>query len=134
MKISSGIFPLVSRYKSIVFAGCQSLPITTIHPTPRTLPPRTLHKASSRMHLYSVFILFGTAALTATTHPGPHEPLPAAALHRRTELLKRCPGHAATFNKQRMAARDTLTKHWADGHNHNATYEIHTEAPFYETI
>ncbi|PYH79586.1 aromatic compound dioxygenase [Aspergillus uvarum CBS 121591] len=86
------------------------------------------------MHLNFLFILFAATALKATAHPGPHEPLPPAALHRRTELLKRCPGHAATFNKRRMAARDALTKRWADGHNHNATVEIHTEAPFYETI
>ncbi|RAH51132.1 aromatic compound dioxygenase [Aspergillus brunneoviolaceus CBS 621.78] len=86
------------------------------------------------MHLNSLFILFATAALTVTAHPGPHKPLPPAALHRRTELLKRCPGHAATFNQRRMAARDALTKRWGDEHNHNATYEIQTEAPFYETI
>ncbi|RAL08532.1 intradiol ring-cleavage dioxygenase, partial [Aspergillus homomorphus CBS 101889] len=75
-------------------------------------------------------LLLASAVLTATAHPGPHEPLSRNALQRREELAKRCPGHAASFNKRRMAKRSPA-KRWE---GRNATYEIQTEAPFYESI
>ncbi|KAJ5085421.1 aromatic compound dioxygenase [Penicillium argentinense] len=82
------------------------------------------------MHLNLLFL--ASAAMATLAHPGPHESLSHSTLQRRNMQGKRCSEHVASFNKRRMAKR-SLAKRW-EGSDHNTTYEIHTEAPFYETI
>lgn len=78
------------------------------------------------------FFLLASVVLTALAHPGPHEAPSHAAIQRRNHLGKRCSDHVASFNKRRMAKR-SLNKRW-EGSGHNTTYEIHTEAPYYDNI
>lgn len=82
------------------------------------------------MHLN--FLLFASAAMTALAHPGHHEAPSHAAIQRRGNLGKRCTDSVAKFNKRRMNKR-SLSKRW-ESSGYNATYEIHTEAPYYDNI
>ncbi|KAF7539805.1 hypothetical protein G7054_g1898 [Neopestalotiopsis clavispora] len=58
------------------------------------------------------------------------ENLSPAELQRRSALSSRCEANAASFNKKRYERR--TSKRWAG--SGNTTYQIHTEAPYYETI
>lgn len=77
-------------------------------------------------------LLLASAAITTLAHPGPHEPASHATIQRRNHLGKRCSDHVAKFNKRRMDKR-SIAKRW-EGSDHNTTYEIHTEAPYYDNI
>lgn len=77
------------------------------------------------------FLLLASTAMTVLAHPGHHEPETHATIQRRGHLGRRCADPVATFNKRRMNKR-SLTKRWEG--NHNTTFEIQTEAPFYENI
>ncbi|KAJ5093149.1 aromatic compound dioxygenase [Penicillium angulare] len=81
---------------------------------------------------FSSFIIAATVALTAIAHPGPDPIISRSEIHRRGQLARRCGDHVKTFNQHRMAKRN-LHKRW-EGSGHNTTFEITTEAPFYETI
>ncbi|PYH33423.1 dioxygenase [Aspergillus neoniger CBS 115656] len=72
------------------------------------------------------------AAGTAVSHPGPHDILPRAEIQRRSDMAKRCASQVGGFNQRRMAKR-AMQKRW-EGSGHNTTFEIVTEAPYYETI
>lgn len=83
------------------------------------------------MH-YSKLILGALAATTAIAHPGPDKAVPRAEILRRNTLAKQCANHAANFNRCRMAKRATQ-KRW-EGSGHNTTFEITTDAPYYEAV
>ncbi|KAE8147617.1 aromatic compound dioxygenase [Aspergillus avenaceus] len=84
------------------------------------------------MHFFK-FILAAVAATTAIAHPGPDKVLGRAEIQRRSELSKRCAEHAVSFNKRRMTKRSAAQKR-VEGTGRNTTYEITTEAPYYETF
>ncbi|RAK98310.1 intradiol ring-cleavage dioxygenase [Aspergillus ibericus CBS 121593] len=81
---------------------------------------------------YSNLLITALAATTAIAHPGPHDILPRAEIQRRSDMAKRCAEHVANFNQQRMAKR-AMQKRW-ERSGHNTTFEITTEAPYYENI
>jgi protocatechuate 3,4-dioxygenase beta subunit len=81
--------------------------------------------------MHMIFLLLASAAMTVLAHPGHHEPESHATIQRRGHLGRRCADHVATFNKRRMNKR-SLIKRWEG--NHNTTFEIQTEAPYYENI
>ncbi|KAB8201341.1 aromatic compound dioxygenase [Aspergillus parasiticus] len=81
------------------------------------------------MH-YSKLILTALAAGTATAH-GPNDILSPAEIQRRGGLAKRCADQVGSFNQRRM--KRGVHKRW-QGSGHNTTYQITTEAPYYETI
>ncbi|KAF3021015.1 hypothetical protein E8E14_011067 [Neopestalotiopsis sp. 37M] len=58
------------------------------------------------------------------------ENLLPAEIERRSTLSSRCEASAANFNKKRYEHR--VSKRWAG--SGNTTYQIHAEAPYYETI
>ncbi|KAI0871028.1 Intradiol ring-cleavage dioxygenase [Hypoxylon argillaceum] len=60
---------------------------------------------------------------SALAHP---ELLSRSEIQRRSAISKRCEASAANFNRRRMAKR------WAGAGN--TTYQIQTEAPYYNTI
>ncbi|KAJ5973777.1 aromatic compound dioxygenase [Penicillium waksmanii] len=77
------------------------------------------------------FLLLASMVMTVLAHPGHHEPESHATIQRQSHLGRRCADHIATFNKRRMNKR-SLTKRWED--THNTTFDIQTEAPYYENI
>ncbi|PWY80313.1 aromatic compound dioxygenase [Aspergillus sclerotioniger CBS 115572] len=81
---------------------------------------------------YSKLLITALAASTAIAHPGPHVILPRAEIQRRSDMAKRCAEHVASFNRRRMAKRAMQKRR--EGSGHNSTFEITTEAPYYETI
>ncbi|GLA22388.1 hypothetical protein AnigIFM63604_004223 [Aspergillus niger] len=83
------------------------------------------------MHYFKL-ALTALVAGTAIAHPGPHDILPRAEIQRRSDMAKRCASHVGRFNQRRMAKRG-MQKRW-EGSGHNTTFEITTEAPYYETI
>ncbi|PYI10261.1 aromatic compound dioxygenase [Aspergillus sclerotiicarbonarius CBS 121057] len=80
---------------------------------------------------YSKLIVTALAATAAIAHPGPHDILPRGEIQRRSNMAKRCAEHVGNFNQQRMAKRAMHTRKRS---GHNTTFEITTEAPYYETI
>ncbi|KAB8209521.1 intradioldioxygenaselike [Aspergillus parasiticus SU-1] len=80
----------------------------------------------------SKLIFAAVAATTAIAHPGPDHAVPHAEIQRRNGLAKQCANHAADFNRRRMAKR-AMQKRW-EGSGHNTTFEITTDAPYYDTI
>ncbi|KAJ5261177.1 aromatic compound dioxygenase [Penicillium angulare] len=53
--------------------------------------------------------------------------LPRSVVQRQNQLSRRCAGHVANFNKRRINRR------W-EALGRNVTFEVTSEAPFYETI
>ncbi|KAE8380974.1 Intradiol ring-cleavage dioxygenase [Aspergillus bertholletiae] len=80
----------------------------------------------------SKLFLFALAAVTTIAHPGPDLVVPRAEIQRRNGLAKVCASHAADFNRRRMVKR-AMQKRW-EGSGHSTTFEITTDAPYYETI
>lgn len=78
------------------------------------------------MHLST--ILVAGAALASGVMAHSHE-LPKVEMARRSGLSKRCQSSVAAMNKRRWEARNA--KRATDG---NVTWNIVTEAPYYETI
>ncbi|OOF99949.1 hypothetical protein ASPCADRAFT_503879 [Aspergillus carbonarius ITEM 5010] len=81
---------------------------------------------------YAKLIVTALAAGAALAHPGPHDILPRAEIQRRSDMAKRCADDVANFNQRRMTKR-AMQKRW-EGSDHNTTFEITTEAPYYESI
>ncbi|KAJ5679041.1 aromatic compound dioxygenase [Penicillium macrosclerotiorum] len=77
-------------------------------------------------------LVLAGAAITAVAHPGPHEPISDSVTKRQNQLSKKCADHVASFNQRRMNKR-AMAKRW-EGSGRNTTFEITTEAPYYETI
>ncbi|KAF4545190.1 Protocatechuate -dioxygenase beta subunit protein [Lasiodiplodia theobromae] len=83
-----------------------------------------------------------TGALLATgllftaveSHPGGHN-VPRAEMQRRAGLSKRCANHVAQFNEKRYAKRMKAKRSLEfERRSDNTTYQITTEAPYYEVI
>ncbi|KAF7528382.1 hypothetical protein G7054_g10184 [Neopestalotiopsis clavispora] len=64
---------------------------------------------------------------TALAHP---EHLSVSEIQRRGAISRRCESSAANFNKKRHDKR--MSKRWAG--SGNTTYEVTTEAPYYDSI
>ncbi|KAI9923723.1 hypothetical protein ASPWEDRAFT_120956 [Aspergillus wentii DTO 134E9] len=77
------------------------------------------------MHLSTLLV----AALLspALAHPGPHPPIQKGEVLRRSGLSARCSDHVARFNEKRW--KRNLNKR-----SSNTTYQITSEAPYYNTI
>lgn len=77
------------------------------------------------MH-FNLFLLV-CVAIGVFAHSGPHKVPHRSIVQRQNQLSKRCADHVANFNKRRINRR------W-EASGRNATFEITTEAPFYETV
>lgn len=66
-------------------------------------------------------------------HPGPHIPIAGAELQRRSNLSRNCAAAAASLNAKRYAKRNAERKRSLEARS-NTTYQITTEAPYYEVI
>lgn len=77
------------------------------------------------MKAFSIVI----AGLLGTTLAHP-ETLSPSEIQRRGAISRRCESNAASFNKKRYERR--MAKRWAGAGN--TTYEVHAEAPYYNTI
>lgn len=84
------------------------------------------------MH-FSTAVLAVVAIGSAVAHPGPHAHLPRSEVIRRDEMSKRCASAAAGMNQKRYAKRN-MAKRDLEARRGNATYQITTEAPYYEVI
>lgn len=71
-------------------------------------------------------------AAQVTAHPGGHE-IPKAELARRSNLSKRCASAAASLNEKRYNKRSKARRDLQE-RSGNTTYQITTEAPYYEVI
>lgn len=76
------------------------------------------------------FSILASAALlsSALAHP---ETLTAKEVQRRGAISRRCASAASQLNEKRYAKR--MAKRWA-GSGKNSTYQITTEAPYYDVI
>ncbi|KAJ5952429.1 uncharacterized protein N7479_010842 [Penicillium vulpinum] len=81
------------------------------------------------MHLPNILAAAGLIALAAG-HAGPHPEISKREITRRHDLSARCAPHVANFNSKRM--KRNLSKRFPGPAN--ATYQIQTEAPYYQTI
>lgn len=83
------------------------------------------------MHFTSAVIAAGLMVSSVAAHPGPHKALSGADIARRSQMTKRCADAAGLMNKKRNerrnAKRDLVARD-------STTFEITTEAPYYETI
>ncbi|GME45632.1 Protocatechuate -dioxygenase beta subunit protein [Neofusicoccum parvum] len=79
-------------------------------------------------------VVSATAFLVAqvAAHPGGHE-VPHSEMVRRSALSKRCASAAASLNEKRYNRR-MKTKRDLDERSGNTTYQITTEAPYYDVI
>jgi protocatechuate 3,4-dioxygenase beta subunit len=66
----------------------------------------------------------------AAAHPGPHHQPSKREIIRRHELSSRCASNVATFNSKRI--KRNLSKRFPG--SANTTYQIQSEAPYYQTI
>ncbi|CAG8035984.1 unnamed protein product [Penicillium salamii] len=66
----------------------------------------------------------------AAAHPGPHHQPSKREITRRHELSSRCASNVASFNSRRV--KRNLSKRFPG--STNTTYQIQTEAPYYQTI
>lgn len=85
------------------------------------------------MQFVNTLLAIGAIASTVIAHPGPHAAIDGSDLSKRALLSKRCASAVGNLNKKRYAKRSALRKRDLETRS-NATYQITTEAPFYEVI
>ncbi|KAK7757285.1 hypothetical protein SLS62_000834 [Diatrype stigma] len=84
------------------------------------------------MHSSSVLIAVGAALLSGGAMAHSHSDLSYSDLVRRDGLSKRCEASVAAMNKRRWAERQQ--KRQAAAPTGNTTWNIVTEAPYYDTL
>ncbi|CZR68616.1 probable protocatechuate 3,4-dioxygenase beta subunit [Phialocephala subalpina] len=85
------------------------------------------------MQLLQTLLAAGLLASTAVAHPGGHDVLPSMSdIQRRSGLAKRCAGAVGEMNRKRWAKRQA--KRGLEARAGNATFEIATEAPYYDVL
>lgn len=84
------------------------------------------------MHFTSIVIAAGLTVSSVAAHPGPHAAISGSDLARRSVMSKRCAESAGLMHKKRNEKR--VAKRALELEARNATFEITTESPYYETI
>ncbi|KAL4946412.1 hypothetical protein BDV06DRAFT_234017 [Aspergillus oleicola] len=79
------------------------------------------------MHHSTVFSFLALGAAVAA-HPGGHS-ISARQMARNSELGLKCRDHVAQYHERRW--NHNVVRRW---HNHAASYQVQTEAPYFETI
>lgn len=81
----------------------------------------------------STLLATGLLVSSAVAHPGPHPAVHGSDLQKRNGMAKRCAGAAAAMNQKRYNKRN-LAKRAVEERSGNATFQITTEAPYYDVI
>lgn len=85
------------------------------------------------MHFSNSLLAAGLLTSAVVAHPGPHPEVGHSELQKRNIMAKRCAGAAGHMNQKRYAKR-TLERRHLETRRGNATFEITTEAPYYDVI
>ncbi|QDS77874.1 hypothetical protein FKW77_000318 [Venturia effusa] len=85
------------------------------------------------MQFINTFLAIAVFASSIIAHPGPHAAISDTDLSKRALLSKRCASAVGNLNKKRYAKRNALRKRGLEPRS-NVTYQITTEAPFYQVI
>jgi protocatechuate 3,4-dioxygenase beta subunit len=85
------------------------------------------------MHFSTAILAAGLAVSSTMAHPGPHPAVQHSEVMRRGDMSKRCASAAADMNQKRYAKRN-MAKRELEARRANSTYQITTEAPYYEVI
>ncbi|KAG9229792.1 dioxygenase [Amylocarpus encephaloides] len=85
------------------------------------------------MHFPTSMMAAGLLVSLALAHPGPHAHATRSETQKRNVMAKRCAGAAAAMNEKRYSKRNLEKKRSLEARA-NATYQITTEAPYYEVI
>lgn len=87
-----------------------------------------------RMKFTGVLLATGLLFTAAESHPGGHH-IPRVEMQRRADLSERCASHVAQFNEKRYARRMRAKRSLEfEQRSDNTTYQITTEASYYEVI
>ncbi|KAF7551373.1 hypothetical protein G7Z17_g5041 [Cylindrodendrum hubeiense] len=78
-------------------------------------------------------VLYSTALIAGQVVAHPHHDVSPAVAKRHSNLSKRCAAGAASLNQKRYERRNKM-KRDLEKQSGNATYEITTEAPYYDVI
>ncbi|KAH6987046.1 dioxygenase [Ilyonectria destructans] len=78
-------------------------------------------------------ILYSVALISSQAAAHPHHDVSPALAKRHSNLSKRCAAGAASLNEKRYQRRNKM-KRDLEQRSGNATYEITTEAPYYQVI
>lgn len=84
------------------------------------------------MHFTNSILAVGLIASSVVAHPGPHPVAGRSEIQKRNVMAKRCAGAAAAMNQKRYEKRNFAKR--AIEARANVTYQITTEAPYYEVI
>lgn len=85
------------------------------------------------MHFTTAIFTAGLMASSVVAHAGPHAPISGKQIAKRSQMAKRCAESAGLMNRKRNEKRMAKRQLELQRRN-NATFEITTEAPTYETI
>jgi hypothetical protein len=84
------------------------------------------------MHFTNTLLAAGLIA-TSVAHPGPHAHVGRSEVQKRNAMAKRCAPAVAAMNEKRYNKRSLANKRSLEARA-NSTYQITTEAPYYEVI
>ncbi|EOD48862.1 putative protocatechuate -dioxygenase beta subunit protein [Neofusicoccum parvum] len=85
------------------------------------------------MKFSAAFVAAGLLSTSAVAHPGGHH-VPRSEMERRSTLSKRCASQVAQYNEKRYAKRMKAKRDLELERSGNTTYQITTEAPYYDVI
>lgn len=88
------------------------------------------------MQLISTLLAAGILVSGVLAHPGGHEHdvLTMPQVQKRNALAKRCAGAVGDMNKKRWNKRQLQAKRDIEARAANSTFQITTEAPFYDVL
>lgn len=121
----------------IVFSICPNIPSSSAHPQSPSLYSFTFTFGvktllSFKMHFINALLAAGFLASAVTAHAGHHDLPSMSQIQRRSTLANRCAGAVGDMNKKRWAKRQA--KRGPEARAGNATFEITTEAPYYDVL
>lgn len=85
------------------------------------------------MKISSTLVATGILSSAALAHPGGHH-VPRSVVQRRAALSQNCASQVAQYNEKRYAKRMKKRSLNLEPRAGNTTYQITTEAPYYDVI
>lgn len=85
------------------------------------------------MQFTNILLAAGSLVSVVLAHPG-HGDISSPELHRRGNINKRCASAVGSLNKRRYNKRNALRKRDLEARSGNTTFEITTQAPFYDVM
>jgi hypothetical protein len=113
----------ITTWKYILLTAMISLSETILYSS-FSLSPRI------RMQVFTLLVVLFVSGTLA--HPGKHEPTLGSDLQKRSQMAKRCTSATAAMKQKRYNKRTLQKKR--DIETHNTTFQITTEAPYYEVL